>query len=169
MTPTEYYEQELGQRRARWEEDMFLPSLFEAVQLCQVWQITLPEWAALATLNVIVGAYNESTGVGTEGAHGSAGGRTRMDYAHWLRWKSVGFVMRRHGLTELPDAKRGRPKAGETTRQAIFEEAADRLMGNQMAKPGRAETVEESFALVEDSLSRGEQRFRFDTMHTFPG
>lgn len=162
LNAAEYHRQELDVFRRLFEEAKMWRALFNAVEYCHAVEMPLPEWAAIAVLNLIQDRHFAD---GEAGGYGSAAGKNSMDYAHFLRRNAVRGALRQHDLEDLPDRGRGRPSAQSgITKAAVLREAMDLLKGNRLARATSAAQMEESFRLVEESLKRKEMRFRFDLL-----
>jgi hypothetical protein len=153
-TPEEYFKQELGAREKEWNAG-YLPALFETVRLCQIWSLPLPEWAALATLNVIIERYN-ARGRGKKGPSSSPKGKYTGDLKHFWRWNALSFAFRSRGIT----ARRiGRPRKDEPGISAAREEARLQLAGT-IAQCASSQ-IQKSYDLVERSRASGDGQFSF--------
>lgn len=162
MTAQDMHERDLAELKIQFCDAGWWPALFGAVKYCQTVSIPLPEWAALAVLNLIQDRHFED---GKAGGYGSARGKFNMDYAHRLRWEAVDLALRLNGMQTLPlHSRRGRPKPEGTSpsKTAILAQAKEHLSKKPLGRPRSLEQIEESYRMVEKSLNAGEARFRFD-------
>jgi hypothetical protein len=166
-TREEYFERELLALEELRDGGHRLPALFEAVKFCQIQGISLPEWAALDVLNLILERYRNPSSDGP-GAFSSPKGRFGQDYIHFVRWNVLTGCLRMNGLDSKPSRQRGRPRAGANTdadryRSALKQSATElrkRSMSCQLKQ------IEESFDLVEAEHARGSSRFKLDRLST---
>lgn len=165
MKARDYHASQLAKMQPLWEAGMW-PALFDAVRYCAAAEIPLPEWVALAVLNLIQDRFHDGSAGGVEGAYGDVKGRLRMDYAHYLRWQALDFIMMMNGVDHLP-AGRGRKPAGAISKRKLIEEATAFLNGRRTARVGDGRQIEESYLLVDKSRKLGEKRFAFDDLY-FP-
>jgi hypothetical protein len=168
-TPEEYFERELLALKELRDAGHKLPALFEAVQFCQIQGISLPDWAALDMLNLILERYGNPSSKG-EGAFSSPKGRFTMDYIHFVRWNVLSGCLRMQGLTSKPKRQRGRPRLGsndeaERYRWAL-KQAATILGKLPMGGDCQRTQIEESFDLVEEERAKGSHRFALDRLVT---
>jgi hypothetical protein len=167
MKSGDFHNAQLEKLEALWADAGSWLALFQAVRYCGEAEIPLPEWAAIAVLNIIQDRFHDRSEAGTDGAHGSLWGRLRMDYAHYARWNAVRWAMAFNSVTELPD-NRGRPKKDTVTKKAILHEALTRLNDARSSRAkGSLQQIEESYRLVEASRQGGEKRFAFEELY-FP-
>jgi hypothetical protein len=158
------WKRDLDDFRKQFCDAGWWPALFDAVEYCQKVSIPLPEWAAVAVLNLIQERHFED---GKAGGYGSAHGKFSMDYAHYLRWQAVGHALQTKGLVDLPAQQRpGRPKVTAYGKKAILEQAKEWLRDKPFGRGQSREQIEESFHIVTKSIKAGEARFRFDRQFT---
>ena len=163
MMPQEYHAKQLTKMRELWDAGVY-PALFQAVYYCASCEIALPEWASLAVLNMIQDRYHDGSVGGSDGAWGSAKGRLKMDYAHYLRWDALRWAMVFNFATELPTG-RGRKAPGVVTKRELLAAAVKIMEGRKLARVGDGRQIEESYHLVEASRKAGEKRFAFDQLY----
>jgi hypothetical protein len=158
-TVEEFYEEELAKFRALWDAKNPI-GLFEAVRCCQTGGLPLPDWAAVAVLNVIVQHHHLAKG--NAGRGGGVAESLSMDLAHYQRWSALGRVLRIYGLKELPKG-RGRPAPGKLTAKGLLTEAEGFLAGKAHKAASQRE-IGRSFNLVQKSRAAGEARFKFEDL-----
>ena len=150
MKPAEYIAAELDKLHEEWRA-RHLPALFEAVHFCQLQNLALPEWAALAVLNVIIEKYNRARRKGGKGTF-------ETDYHHHRRWIVLSTQFNEHGVDYAK--KHGRMK-GESKIAAARKAAVNALRGTRSQCTVRQ--LQKSYDLVEAAKRSGKDaRFRFD-------
>ena len=110
MTPEAYFTAELAGFERAFANNKRLRPIFAAVEFCHLHQLPLPEWAALAVMNLILERQHLP---GTRGAGNSPKAQARNDYVDYQRWLVLSRVLMRRGLP--PQAKR--KSAGKPTKQ----------------------------------------------------
>ncbi len=159
-TAAEFYAAEIDRFRLIYEAGHLI-GLFDAVKYCASVDMPLPQWTALAVLNVIQEHHQM---LGGRGGQHSAKGRLGADVAHFKRWNALRLVLRLHGLTELPKG-RGRRVAGALTGPMLLAEAKLLLENRPEARIGNdAREIARSYRLVEASRNAGEGRFLLDEL-----
>ncbi len=150
-TPEEYFAQEFAVWEKEWTEAGHLPALFDTVRLAQVNGLALPEWCALAVMNLIIERFN------------TLGGKKRrsryvIDFAHWLRWQTLSRMFAMRGIEY---AKRpGRPKRQARGIEEAREEASEQL--RETIAQGTPRQMQDSFDLVQKAQATGsDARFTF--------
>jgi hypothetical protein len=123
-TPKEYFEREFAARKKQWNESEYLPALFEVVQLASLARIALPEWAAVAVLNLIRDRW-DAPAPGKRGRSKSPKGQNRLRYKHQQCHDILEFVFKLHGIDYVK--KPGRPGKDHPSIKAAREEAAEWL------------------------------------------
>jgi hypothetical protein len=145
VTREEYMDGELSKWRSMWEGDHPF-ALFGAVQACVVAEYPLPEWAALALLNLIAEHhFNPPPRAPRGGSRYTK--KTRDDLEHWKRWNAVQMLRRQR----VPWEK-------------VYEEAALSLYGRIDAKGGRPSAIKASYLLVEKAREVKDPSFSFSVI-----
>ena len=166
-TRDEFIEKTLAELEAVWRDAGALPAVHDAVLFCQMNQLTLPEWAAVAVINQLITAY-WTAGDGGPGAFSSPRGRFVKDLAHFRRWQALTAGLKMVGLDGMPKVRRGRPRAGERDSYARALSYAAELLDREPTGAGKAleREIEASFKRVDASRAAGEERFSFDKLLT---
>jgi hypothetical protein len=161
MTQQQLFREELAKFGELWDAKNPNPIvLFEAVRCCHAGGLPLPDWAAVAVLNVIV--KNHHLAKGKAGRGGGVKETLEMNLAHYQRWGAVNLVLKIYGLKELPKA-RGRPASGKLTAKELLTEAQGFLAG-KAKKAASQKEMGRSFNLVQKSRAAGEPRFKFENL-----
>jgi hypothetical protein len=159
LTIEQFYREELTKFRELWEAKNPI-ALFEAVRCCHTGALPLPDWAAVAVLNVIVQHYHLAKGKAGRG--GGVKETLEMDLAHYQRWHAVKLVLGIYGLKELPKA-RGRPTPGKLTAKEVLAEAQGFIAG-KAKKAASPKEMGRSYNLVQKSRKAAEPRFKFENL-----
>ena len=154
MNKEDWYRDSLAVWEEEWRAEEWkaehLPALFEAVKFCRLQEIVLPEWAALAVLNLIIHEFNRRSG-------NKGRSRYAIDYGHFCRWRALSYEFRKAGIDKK---KSGRPAKQAPGIVRARQNAADRLKGTHAQ--GSARQVQDSFDMVEAAQADGKAaRFRF--------
>lgn len=174
MSAEDHYQAQLDIWRDMWVGGRF-PALYEAVQLCALRGMPLPEWASLGALNCIRSAYENGL-IADEhsrgGAYASPRGRMEKDFCHYLRWVAITNQLVLRGLDDLP-AKRGRPSDPDKTRRAVLDAAREVLSSDsarrKLSQPSQTDdSLAASFNEVENSRRAGEARYLLEHLDTLP-
>jgi hypothetical protein len=144
-TPAEYFEQEFAAMKREFDAD-HLPALFDAVKFAHINKIALPEWGALAVMNLIIAKYNSTSG------KKRLRSKYALDWIHWVRWQrlSLEFNMR-----DIAYSKRsGRPTKEAAGKISEARTAASESLSQHFAR-GTPRQMQISFDLVEKARVTG--------------
>src|SRR5262245_17323943 len=101
-TPAEWFQEQFAAMEKQSKNAGHeMPALYDAVVLAIVNGVALPEWAALATLNLIVVKYNFT--------HRKKRLRSKyaQDYINWVRWQRLLREFKMRGI--VYSKRNGRP------------------------------------------------------------
>jgi hypothetical protein len=144
-TPAEYFEQEFASMEKEFNAG-HLPALFDAVKLAHINKIALPEWGALAVMNLIIAKYNSTSG------KKRLRSRYALDYIHWVRWQTLSLEFNMRGI--VYSKRMGRPTKDAAGKISEARTAASGLLSRQVAR-GTPRQMQISFDLVERARVTG--------------
>jgi hypothetical protein len=170
-TAEEYYAEQLEECRTSFDAG-HLPALHDAVELCHLWQIPLPEWAALALLNLIREKYFAP---GERDRTQNPKWRYERDFIDFVRWNRMKAFFTDEGVTDehiaqsLAPANRGRPtgddRESKNKVRLVSERASASLKGT--IAQGEPRQIVESFVRVWDAHLAGDTA-RYTFTHSVP-
>jgi hypothetical protein len=114
----------------------------------------LPEWAALAVLNLILDRHHLP---GWRGAGNTPKRLAQKDYVDFRRWLILGYVLRENQMPREPSRKAGKPRMQEAEMiqnyRDVYKEASERLSGK--VGKGTPQQIKASFDRVETAKAAG--------------
>lgn len=144
-TPAEYFEQEFAAMKREFDAG-HLPALFDAVNLAHINKIALPEWGALAVMNLIIAKYNSTSG------KKRLRSKYALDYIHWVRWLKLSWEFNMRGI--VYSKRNGRPRKSVAGKISEARTAASKSLKGHVAR-GEPRQMQISFDLVESARDTG--------------